>query len=225
MIKPIVALIHATRNAIEPINEVFTAQLAQAEFLNFLDEAMLRSAWIEGVTSADVLNRMGSILVSAEKAGARLAVTSCTSLSPAIDRVCGKVSIPVLRIEVPLAEEAVSSLQNVGVVVTSESAIEPFKPLLEEQAEAKGKLLRAQFHFCEGAFAALSNNNPDLQDRIVLESVSKASRRGVDAILLPQVSITRIVSKLPVDLGISVLSSVYASVNRVRETMKHKEPQ
>jgi len=96
--EPIVAIVHATRTAIEPINEVFATHLVAAELLNFLDEAMVRLAWSKGVTSANVPSRMEGILVSAEKAGASLIVFSCTSFSPVIDRVCQSANpIPFLR--------------------------------------------------------------------------------------------------------------------------------
>lgn len=218
--RPVVAIVHATRNAIGPINEVFGARLQDAEVLNFLDEAMLVFAWRECVTAPVVLERMESIFLSAEKAGADLIVTSCSSLSPAVDMVRGKIRVPVLRNEVPLAEEAISRFRKVGVVATTRTAIDSFRQLLATTASAPDGVPRAVYRFCEGAFDALSANDSDTHDRMVVEEVCRLSRQKLDAILLPQVSVSRVVKKLPDGLPVPVLSSVYVSVGRVAEIIR-----
>ena len=219
--KPIIGIVHATRNAIEPMNEILAARLGQdATILNFMDEAMLALTQVKGATATEVVRRMGNILVSAAEAGAAVIVASCTSLAPAVEMARGQVHVPVIRVDVPLASEAASRFQKVSVVVTAETAIAPFRALLETTARAYGKTIESGFHFCPGAFEALSVGNEALHDSIVLNAITALTKEGTEAILLPQPSIARVSKKVPDDLGIAVLSSVDATVNQVAATLK-----
>jgi len=219
--KSIIGIIHATRNAIEPMNEVFAARLdPDAVILNFMDEAMWALTQMKGATAPDVVQRMRNILVSAEEAGAAVIVASCTSLSPAIESARKQVRVPVISVDMPLAAEAVSRFQKVTVVVTAVTSIAPFRALLETTASTYGKTIESSFYSCPGAFAALSDGNPTLHDSIVLNTITTSMREGAEAILLPQPSIARVTKKLPDDLGIPVLSSVDATANYVADILR-----
>jgi aspartate/glutamate racemase len=217
--KPIIGIVHATRNSLEPVNQVFAARLGQdATILNFLDEAMLAVTQADGALAPDVVRRMQNILVSAQEAGAAIIVASCTSLAPAIEAAREQVHVPVVRVDVPLAVEAVSRFQRVAVVVTAATAIVPFRELLEATASTCGKTIETSFRLCPGAFSALSDGDSGLHDTIVLDTITVLAAQGAEAILLPQPSTARVTRKVPRDLGIAVLSSLDATVNHVAAT-------
>jgi aspartate/glutamate racemase len=220
-VTPILAVVHFTRVAIEPVNEVFGATIGhEAEILNFLDEAIFRRMLRHGVLDARVLLRLESMLASAQAAGASVIVSSGSSLSPAVDRVAGCVSVPVLKVESRLAEEAVLRFQRVAVVVTKRSNIEPFGRLLEDIAAAHGQHLGIEFVVQEAAFDALVENRPDVHDRIVLDAIAAASQQGVDAVLLPQVSVARVMKALPIAPNVPVLSSAHLSAETVLQILR-----
>jgi Asp/Glu/hydantoin racemase len=214
--KPIVGIVHATRNAIAPLNEVMAARLrVDATILNFLDEAMLSLSQTQGAVAPTVVRRMQSIFASAQEAGAVAIVASCTSLAPAVAAAQRQVQVPVIRVDVPLAEEAVSRFKNVAVVVTAETAVEPFRALLKATSDACDKAIQSSYHFCPGAFAALSDGNSALHNRIVLKTITSLATTGIDAILLPQPSTATIARHIPGELAIPVMSGVGAAADRV----------
>ena len=216
--KPILAIVHFTRAAIDPIQAVFGPRLSgDAGILHFLDEAIFFQMLRHGPQASAVLKRVGDLLVSAAGCGARLIVSSGSSLSPAIDLASDRVSVPVVKIESALAAEAVARFRDVAVVVTKSTNVEPFRNLLVGVSRAQGKRLRVRFSVQEAAFAALLDNAPDLHDKIVLETIAMIARDGAEAILLPQVSAARILPRLPPDVGVPVLSSVRLSVDVVAE--------
>jgi aspartate/glutamate racemase len=222
--KPTIGIVHATRNAMEPMNDIFAARLGlDATILNFLDEAMLVLMQRKGAAAPDVVHRMQNILISAQEAGASVIVASCTSLAEAIERARIQVNIPVIRVDVPLAVEVVSRFQRVAVLASAQSAIEPFRTLLETKASAYGKKVEPSFHYCPGAFAALSSGNCAEHDRIVLDEISTVMKEGPEAILLPQPSLARVIRQIPSDLDVKVLSSVEAVVNQIAVTLRKKE--
>jgi aspartate/glutamate racemase len=215
----LIALVHFTRLAIEPINEIFRAEIGcHAEFLNFLDEAIFRRMLECGPLDPCVLHRMKAILTSAENAGATMIVSSGSSLSPAVDKVTTCVRTPVVKVESCLAEEAMQ-FGRVAVVVTKRSNVEPFQRLLEETASVHGR--RLHVHFCveERAFDALLQNAPASHDRIVIDAIMAASQGQADAILLPQVSVARVIKSLPAGGTIPVLSSAHLSAKRIRHML------
>jgi Asp/Glu/hydantoin racemase len=216
--KPILAIVHFTRAAIDPIQAVFGPRLSgDVEILHFLDEAIFFHTLQHGPHASAVLKRVEDLLISAAGCGARVIVSSGSSLSPAIDLTSDRVSVPVVKIESALAAEAVARFRDVAVVVTKRSNVEPFKNLLDRLSRARGKRLRVRFSVQEAAFAALLDNAPDLHDEIVLQTIAMTAREGADAILLPQVSVARIMPRLPGDVGVPVLSSVPLSVEAVAE--------
>jgi hypothetical protein len=221
--RPALGVVHFTRAAIDPINAAYGARLAKEriEVLNFLDEAILRDTVRDGPLSAIVLERLAVLLTSVQRAGACVILSSGSSLSPAIDRVADHVSVPVLKVESSLVSEAAARFRNVGVVVTKRTNVHPFGTALEQAGRLRGKDLRVRFHVRESAFDALLENAPDRHDAIVIEAIISAARDGVEAVLLPQVSVARAMTRLP-DLPVPVLSSVDASVAEVGRIVRSR---
>jgi hypothetical protein len=73
-------------------------------------------------------------------------------------------SVPVLRVDQPMADLAVSKGTRIGVVATLPTTLEPTADLVKRRAQAAGKEIQLTTRLCEGAFDALMGGNPGLHD-------------------------------------------------------------
>lgn len=77
----LVGLIHSTRLVIEPIHRVMALQCPDIDFFHLMDEGILRKLTASGQITPEIIQWLAEMVLSAERAGADMAVVSCSSLS------------------------------------------------------------------------------------------------------------------------------------------------
>ena len=217
-----VALIHATRAAIEPTHEAVHEALPDVEIVHYMDEALLKIAGDRGPTSPEVLRRLGRLIISAEEAGASLVLMTCSSLTGNAETLEAMVRIPIVKIDTPMMERAVAFGGKIGVVATLASAIDPAREQLEQIASNRGVALEPRFVVVEGAFQALIEKDQELHDQLVMKKV-RVLARGCDAVVLAQASIARVAAREDLRVTIPVLTSPPLAAGRVKEILLREE--
>src|SRR6266496_6170192 len=113
-----VGLIHAVIPAMPPLQAAFAAELPQVRVLNLLDEALLKEAERLGCITPALVRRMTGLVALHEAAGAELVLFTCNAYSPHVQHIQAQASIPVLSIDQPMIEEALSKGCRIGVLAT-----------------------------------------------------------------------------------------------------------
>jgi Asp/Glu/hydantoin racemase len=155
---------------------------------------------------------------SAAEAGADLVVVTCSSIGPAVDASRDFLDVPVLRIDEPMADEAVRLGTRIGVVATLSSTLEPTAELVRQRAREAGKEVEVTARVCVGAFEALQAGDRDRHDELVREGLREVIS-GSDVVVLAQASMARVVETLD-DVGVPVLSSPRLAMQRVAELLR-----
>jgi Asp/Glu/hydantoin racemase len=112
-----------------------------------------------------------------------------------VEAAAALVSVPVLRVDQPMADLAVSTGRRIGVVATLPTTLEPTTDLVRRRAQVAGKEIELTSRLCDGAFDALMSGNPALHDEMVANALRELSAQ-VDVILLAQASMARVVDAL-----------------------------
>ncbi|MBW2149756.1 MAG: hypothetical protein JRI22_22415 [Deltaproteobacteria bacterium] len=214
-----VALIHATRAAIEPTHTALHEALPAHEIVHYMDEALLKIAHDKGSTSSEVLRRFFRLFISAEEGGACVALMTCSSLTKCADLLRPMLQFPVVKIDTPMMERAVSFGGKIGIVATMSSAINPAREQLEQIARERGVILNERSVVVEGAFQALIDNDRERHDQLVMKKV-RALARGCDAIVLAQASIAGVAARDDLKISVPVLTSPPLAAARVREILE-----
>jgi Asp/Glu/hydantoin racemase len=155
---------------------------------------------------------------SAAEAGADLVVVTCSSIGPAVDASRDFLDVPVLRVDEPMAEEAVRIGTRIGVVATLASTLEPTAELVRRRAREAGKEVEVTARVCDGAFEALQAGDRDRHDELVREALREVIS-GSDVVVLAQASMARVVETLG-DVDVPVLASPRLAVQRVAELLR-----
>ena len=126
---------------------------------------------------------------------------------------------PVLRVDRAMAEKAVATGKRIGVVATLSTTLDPTAELVRRVAAEQGKEIEIVEHLCRGAFDAVMAGDGATHDRIVCEGLTDGMK-GVDAIVLAQASMARVVASLPEGaVSAPVYSSPELGMERARDIL------
>jgi Asp/Glu/hydantoin racemase len=186
--------------------------------INLLDDSLLAEAMRHNGVTPGVTRRFCAYAQAAEAAGADAILSLCSSLGPAVDVARQLVSIPIIKIDDAMTEEAVSSARRIGVLATVQSTLTPTLELVRSKAAQAGREVEVRPALAQGALELLLAGQRDQHDARVVETARQAAPQ-VDLLLLAQGSMTRLASRLEQETGLHVLTSPRSGVMRARQAL------
>lgn len=194
--KPVtLGLIHTSATLVPVFQQLCNENLPGVHVFNIVDDSLIKDVIAKGKLMPDTARRVVNHVASAEAAGADHILVTCSSIGRAVEAAASLVSVPVLRVDQPMADLAISKGERIGVVATLPTTLEPTSDLVKRRAQAAGKDIELTSRLCEGAFEALMGGNPALHDQMVAQALRELSAE-VDVILLAQASMARVVDTL-----------------------------
>ena len=186
-----------------------TAREPGLELLHVADAWLLAETVREGLTDA-VTQRVAQHVRSLAAAGARAILVTCSSIGDAVDAAARSMEIPVLRVDRPMAAQAVSLAgtggrsPRISVLATLDATLEPTRRLIEREAATVGADVVVASSVIPGALAARQSGDQDLHDSLIRAAVTTASSAG-GVVVLAQASMAGALAGL--DLSQPVLTS------------------
>lgn len=216
---PTLALLH-TSPTLSPLFNDLTARLAPGvRVLHFVDESLIKNTIAAGRLEKPTMRRLIDLVGSTFDAGADVTLVTCSSVGPAVDMAAALHDRPVLRVDRPMAEQAVAMGTRIGVLATLSTTLQPTADLVRRVAAEQGKDIEIVEHLCEGAFDAVMAGDGATHDRIVGSALTGAMQ-GMDAIVLAQASMARVLATLPEGaVSARVFSSPELGVARAAEVL------
>lgn len=191
--------------------------MPDAEVFHIVDESLLGVTRKTGKLTPATRRRVLGYVESAAEAGADLVVVTCSSIGPAVDASRDFVPVPVLRVDEPMADEAVRLGARIGVLATLRTTLEPTAELVERRARDAGLEVEVVARVCDGAFDALSAGDRERHDELVRDGL-RGLAREVDVVVLAQASMARVADTLPDDeRPVPILASPRLGVERAAE--------
>ena len=126
-----------------------------ADVFHIADETLLSNTRREGRLTPATRRRVLGYVESAAEAGADLVVVTCSSIGPAVDASRDFLDVPVLRIDEPMADEAVRIGGRIGVVATLSTTLDPTADLVLRRARAAGRDVEVETTVPAEAYADL----------------------------------------------------------------------
>jgi Asp/Glu/hydantoin racemase len=189
------------------------------EVAHLADELLLKTVLAEGGLTPFAYRRVCAHVIAAEEAGADVVMLTCSSISPCVDTARLMVSIPVLKIDEPMVDAAISIGKRIGVVATVPTTLRPTTDLVRERAARLGRDVTVDPVLCEGAYDALFAGRPEEHDRIVRAGLEALMAR-TDVILLAQASMARVVDAVPAsEQVVPILASPRMAMERARDAL------
>ncbi|MBA2646219.1 MAG: Asp/Glu racemase [Pyrinomonadaceae bacterium] len=219
MSKRKITFIHTSPAALNPVKNFYAEAAPELEATNLLDDGLLR---LLAAMNYDVVEDRLSEMVKAARDSyeADLIMITCSSVTQAmVEKLSGACSVPILKIDEPMAREAVKAGGRVGVAVTFEPTIEPTSKLLRDTAARSRAEIEIVTEVMPDAYDALLAGDFHTHDALLLEGIGRLVDQNVNAIVLAQVSMARIMKQLNGKFQVPVLTSLHTSLSAVREML------
>ncbi len=188
----------------------------RVEFIT--DSTLLPDVRAAGGPTQAVIDRMTLYARAAEISGADLIVNSCSTVGEVADIYAKAVSIPVMKVDKPMAEKAVELGSKIALIATVETTLGPSQRLIESIGRLQGKEIHCTRFLQNDAWNALQAGHPEEQNRILLAAIRELDRQGFDAIVMAQVSMRSLLPERG-DMKTPMLCSFYSGYSAVAEAL------
>src|SRR6478752_6631278 len=142
-----IALIHALKHSIVPIEASFARLWPDAVLMNLLDDSLSADLARDGSLNAAMTDRFLQLGRYAAATGADAILFTCSAFGPCIDAVARDQTIPVLKPNEAMIEETEASGGTVGLMAT-------FAPTLASMPAEFPAGIKIRTCLVEGALAA-----------------------------------------------------------------------
>lgn len=201
------ALIHTSATLVPVFQQLIKAKLPEVDTFNIVDDSLVRQIGQKGGITPDISARVAAYIQSAASGGADHILVTCSSIGPAVEAAALSVKVPVLRVDLPMTDDAVRAGKRIGVIATLPTTLNPTTDLVRRRAAAAGKSVELTAQVVAGAFEALMAGDAAKHDALVGAALKELSTQ-VDVILLAQASMARVVDTLaPADKRVPIFAS------------------
>ena len=217
---PRVALIHATKVAIDPIEEAVAKLWPEAETISILEEGLSVDRAKSAELSGDLVRRIVDLSRYAETAGADGVLFTCSAFGSAIERADFESNIPVMKPNEAMFDTAFSHGDRVVMLYTFPPAAGGMEDEFRDAAREKGSTAQISSIFCDGALDAKKAGDDGTHNRLIADTA--ATVEDADVILLAQFSMAGAVDAVRARTDIPVLTSPEAAIEEIRRRIEQK---
>jgi Asp/Glu/hydantoin racemase len=206
-----VALIHALKHSIVPIEESFARLWPNATLMNLLDDSLSADLARDGHLTPAMTDRFLALGRYAASTGADAILFTCSAFGPCIEAVAREhAPMPVLKPSEAMVEQAAARGHRIGLLST-------FPPTLVSMPREFPRGVEVVPKLAEGALAALDRGDRAQHDRLV----AQASRdlRDCDLIALAQYSMAPAASQVAAASGLPVLTTPDSAVQKLKQLL------
>ena len=107
------------------------------DIVNVLDDSLLNDIKCSGRMSASIIERFIQYACIAKNNGSEALLLACSSLGKAADIARELLDIPLYKIDEPMADQAVNSGNNILVLGTVKSTLEPTSDLIRSKRKSQ----------------------------------------------------------------------------------------
>jgi Asp/Glu/hydantoin racemase len=212
-----IALIHALAHSVAPINEALAREWPEAIRMNLLDDSL--SADLAGGgrgLDAAMHNRFMRLGQYAVECGCQAMLFTCSAFGPCIEAVARRhVSMPVLKPNEAMIEEAVHSGKRIGLLAT-------FAPTLASMPLEFPVTAQPVCRLAEGALEALHAGDADRHDELIVQAAQWLKDRECELIALAQFSMARAKGLVEQRTGLVVLTTVDSAVRSLGKRLNRE---
>jgi aspartate/glutamate racemase len=210
-------LIHTVPPLIEVFTRLGTRLLKGVKLFHILDEPLLEQVRLLGSLQPEQLASLQAHIDAAQRIQASAVLVTCSTLSPALGQL--HASIPLIKIDQAMLEEAVRRGKHIGILATNRTTLQPTRTSLLAEAEHQDKSITLTQVFVDGALPALLNGNADQHDQLVLEAIQQLAG-NVDLVVLAQASTARVIEQMQTEsIPVPILTSPHTALRRVSQVL------
>jgi Asp/Glu/hydantoin racemase len=209
-----IALIHALKHSIAPIEAAFAAAWPQARLMNLLDDSLSADLARDGALTGAMTERFLALGNYAVATGANAILFTCSAFGPCIEAVAAAhAPMPVLKPNEAMIEQAVTMGKRIGLLSTFPPTLVSMPPEFPASVQVVPKL-------ADGALAALDRGDRATHDRLIAEASQEL--RDCDVVALAQFSIAATAPLVAEATGRPVVTTPDSAVQKLMKLLSTK---
>jgi Asp/Glu/hydantoin racemase len=206
-----IALIHALKHSIAPVEASFARAWPEAGLVNLLDDSLSADVARDGRLTDAMTARFAALGRYASGTGADAILFTCSAFGPCIEKVAREQApLPVLKPNEAMVEQAAAQGRRVGLLATFAPTLASMPPEFPSSVEVVPKL-------AVGALAALDRGDREAHDRLVAEASRDLS--DCDLIALAQYSMAPAAALVAAATGRPVLTTPDSAVLKLKQLL------
>ena len=209
-----IALIHATRAAIDPVEDAFSEVWPEARHWSLLDEGLTKALDHAGHLIEEISERFIRLANYAADTDIDGMLFTCTAFGPAIEVCQRKFRFPTLKPNEAMFEAVLDRGDTIGSLASHPVTLTMLQEQLVVLAKERGRNVTIKPLLAEGAWNGLCAGHTDSHDQKVIETAKGLG--DCDAILLAQFSMAPLTQAVQSNTQAVVVSSPHAAVRKMR---------
>ena len=221
-----IALIHAVKVAIAPIEAAFAARWPQAQLMNLLDDSLSADVTRDGSITPAMFARFEALAQYAQGTGCDAILFTCSAFGPAIEAVAAQRTMPVLKPNEAMFHAALDLIGEgggkIGLLASFTPSLAPMTDEFKALARQRGSRAQLVSHCVPEAMPALNAGDPARHDALLAAAAPLFA--DCQAVMLAQFSTARARPAIEAALGtigasITVLTSPDAAVRALQKAL------
>lgn len=185
---PSLILLHTVEAAIQLL-EPMLATLAPDVAHRHLVRPHLLEAVQPGQSRPQAEAEVAKVIEAIRWSEGDVLLCSCSSIGGLVEQAAARIGLPALRIDRPMAEQAVNLGHRLLVLATLESTLGPTQALLNQVARQEGRAIELIPKVCVDAWSLLSTDGKEAYlESIVSEIMTGIEHYEVQGVVLAQAS-------------------------------------
>ena len=181
-----IAVLHATANAVRPLEDALRAVEPTVQIVNFVQEELLRRANEVGGVDPKGLRSFLRMAASAADAQPDGVIIACSLYCPYADWVRQISDSPVIDVDQPMIDRALAQGGKIGVLATTAASAPSAVKKLEKAAN--GKSFEVETAVSTEAMTALKQGDEARHNALLLDAAKELVDRGCQVLLLSQIT-------------------------------------
>ena len=210
-----IVLIHATPVAIDPILSVFQQEWPRAEPVNILDDSLSKDLESAGSLTPAISRRIVSMARYGSDIGAAAILFTCSAFGRAIDAAKKAVSIPVLKPNEAMFDDALLAGDRLGLLATFGPSVASMESEFYDLARRRNSTAGLESLLVPDAMAALVKGDAKSHNRLLAEAAPQLA--NCDAIMLAHFSTFRALTDVQRAVGCRVMTSPHSAVAKLKK--------
>ncbi len=212
-----IALIHALTMSFGPVADAFARLWPEAQTQNILDDALSVDRERAGELTPAFHERIHSLAEYALRCGADGVLFTCSAFGPAIEAVAREASVPVLKPNEAMFDEALKLGKRVAMLATFQPSIGGMESEFRAQAGSREAAITS---FCvPEAMAALRGGDINTHNALLAEA-ARSRAQGFDVLMLAQFSMAPAREAVQAAVRCPVLTSPESAVTRLKQLIQ-----
>ncbi len=218
-----VGIIHAALISTKGVQQFIDEIMPEVKVVHIVDDTIQNTNFNcePGIIPKENYLKFAQYAHNLENYGVDLILLACSTFNKAVENARPMINIPMLQIDRPMMDLAVSCGRKIGLLATVPTTVPASERLLKLAAHEAGKEIEITTVLCSEAFEVLKKGDVEKHNSILIDVIDSLSK-SVSSIVLAQVSMSALEPALK-NVKIPVFNSGRTGIEMVRKLLEISE--